>query len=151
MVLFEAWVNCGGNWATSQLFLQSKSTNREKAKGVRKWLTEAELVQRFGQDNAEALIMRKLQDPVHLEREVRRHPDLPDSVEMMQFLVLDMEQVSTEREDVIEMLYRLAEKKDSESSGSTHSSEEKPKKKEGNQEAKEQEGGCSTLYSQVCC
>ena len=102
-------------------------------------MLKSEIVAKFGAQNAEAIIMRKLQDPLLLKTEVRRHPELPDAQDMMQFLILDMEQVSTEREDVMEMLYKLAEGKDSEhgsSSSEDSSASQKKKKKAKNKKTK---------------
>ena len=50
-MLFEAWLNCSGNWRDSQLYITCKYQSKTERKRVRKW---------FGQ----AIIDRRLADPV---------------------------------------------------------------------------------------
>ena len=104
---------------------------------MRKWFTKAELYAKFGAENGQAIIDRKLADPVLASKEVRRHPELPDSEELQQYLVLDLDQES-EEEDILSQMYTVADKgSDSDSSDSSgNSSEKKPKKKQKNKKDK---------------
>ncbi|CAE7597865.1 unnamed protein product, partial [Symbiodinium sp. CCMP2456] len=108
-VLFEAWLNCGGNWEKSQLYINCKTKNSSKKKGVRRWMFRNEIATKFGAENVEPIILRKLNDEKLCATEVKRHPDLPDSIDLMQFLIFDSEVEIDQEEEVMEMLYKLAE------------------------------------------
>ena len=135
-MLFEAWLGCGGEWSKSSLFINCKSTSSSVRKGVRRWMTKSELTSRHGEDNAEAIILRKLQDPTLCTSEVKKHPDLPDSLELMQFLCLDSEVQVEKEEEIMSMLYKVAEAPDSSSSDSSSDSGKKKTKKGSNKEKK---------------
>ena len=117
-------------------------------------MLRSEIEAKFGVENAEAIILRKLNDEKLRESEVKKHPDLPDSIEMMQFLIFDSE-VEIDQEEVMEMLYKLAEADDSGSSMSSDSSshgkkQKKDKKQKDKKPAKKdkKEGrSCSSMYS----
>ncbi|CAE7419422.1 unnamed protein product, partial [Symbiodinium pilosum] len=128
-VLFEAWLGCGGEWSKSSLYINCKSTSSSVRKGVRRWMTKSELTSRHGEDNAEAIILRKLQDPTLCTSEVKKHPDLPDSLELMQFLCLDSEVQVEKEEEIMSMLYKVAEAPDSSSSDSSSAKKVKKSKK----------------------
>ena len=150
-VMFEAWLNCGGNWKQSQLYINCKTKNTSKRKGVRKWMLRKDIEAKFGEENAEAIVLRKLGDEKLRETEVKKHPDLPDSVDMMQFLIFDSEEEIEQEEEVMEMLYKLAEGPDSQSSMSydDDSSSKKKKKKdkrEGKSDAKSPATQLSSLH-----
>ena len=55
-----------------------KDTHSKKRQGKRVWLTYKELVSKFG-ESAEDIIERKLGDADLKAKEVRAHPDAPDS------------------------------------------------------------------------
>ena len=81
-VLYDAWAACSeGDWNQSRFYLKIKERHSTKKRGVRRWLTFAELCTRFGQELAEQVKNRKLYDQELLKKEVRRHPELPDSEE----------------------------------------------------------------------
>ncbi|CAE7621468.1 unnamed protein product [Symbiodinium sp. CCMP2592] len=111
-VMFEAWLNCGGNWKQSQLYINCKTKNISKRKGVRKWMLRTDIEAKFGVENAEAIIVRKLNDEKLRDTEVKKHPDLPESLDMMQFLIFDSEEEIEQEEEVMEMLYKLAEEEE---------------------------------------
>ena len=101
-------------------------------------MTRNQAVAKFGEASADAIILRKMNDPTLMHSEIKRHPDLPDSVELMQFLILDMEQEIEEEEEVMSLLYKLAEAKDDDSSSgsSGDSGEDSPKNKGKNKKKK---------------
>lgn len=92
-------------------------------------MLRSEIEAKFGVENAEAIILRKLNDEKLRGSEVKKHPDLPDSIEMMQFLIFDSEVEIDQEEEVMEMLYKLAEADDSGSSMSSDSSSHGKKQK----------------------
>lgn len=77
-VLYDAWAACGeGNWKTSKFLLKIRERHSTKCRGVRRWLSMAELVVRFGEDLARQLANRKLLDEELKEKETRFHPEFP--------------------------------------------------------------------------
>ena len=50
-----------------------------RIRGRRRWLTAAEMDQRFGPDLGAQIRNRKLLDPELKAKEVRAHPELPDN------------------------------------------------------------------------
>ncbi|CAE7595927.1 unnamed protein product [Symbiodinium sp. CCMP2456] len=85
---------------------------------------------KFGVENADAIVLRKLNDDRLRDTEVKKHPDLPDAMDMMQFLIFDSEVEIDQEEEVMEMLYKLAEGDDSGNSMSSDSTSEKKQKKD---------------------
>ena len=77
-VLFEAWAECGGDWTKSKLYLSIKDSHSTKRQGKRVWLTRKQLIEKFG-DAAADIIERKVGDPELKAKEVRQHPELPES------------------------------------------------------------------------
>ena len=100
--------------------------------GVREWMTKRELIQKFGQEGAEAIISRKESDPELKSNEVRGHPDAP---ELSQYLTLNMDKVTETEETTIARLFKATEEdsssssSSSKSSASSSSSDKKKKKK----------------------
>ena len=55
--------------------LRSKKANRKK--GLRRWYTKAELVERYGESVAADIIEAKELDDLKRETEIRPHPECP--------------------------------------------------------------------------
>ena len=55
--------------------LRSKSSNRKK--GLRRWYTKAELIERYGESVALAIIEAKETDDEKRVSEIRNHPECP--------------------------------------------------------------------------
>ncbi|CAE7278142.1 unnamed protein product, partial [Symbiodinium microadriaticum] len=125
-VLFEAWEKCQGDWKTSSIYLNLKSISRTRRTGVRVWMTRAEVIAKFGETSADAIILRKQGDEKLRKSEIRRHPELPESDELVQFLILDTSKFVEEEEEIMEQLYQAA---DNDSSSSSSGSSEALKKK----------------------
>lgn len=77
-MLFEAWAECAGNWTKSKLYMSIKDSHSMKRQGKRVWLTHKQLTEKFG-DAANDIIERKVGDPDLKAKEVRPHPELPES------------------------------------------------------------------------
>ena len=155
-ILYESWASCEGEWTKSTFYQNVKLRHVSKVRGRRRWLTAKEMDERFGPELAEQIRNRKLLDPELKEKEVRRHPELPDSQagsqssgsfsnlslhlaplvlstyvgmqEMMQFLTLVEEDQETEVEESIDRLFNCIDESSSESSSSTSKSKKKKKK-----------------------
>ncbi len=77
-VLHDAWASCGeGNWTESKFLLRIRERHTCKRRGVRRWLTKAEIDERFGADLGEQIRNRKLYDEELKKKEVRENPNLP--------------------------------------------------------------------------
>ena len=76
--LFDAWVTSEESWTKSRLLQSLRSKDSKLKKGLRRWCTMKEMVERWGQTIAEDIVAHKLADKNLREREVRRHPDCPD-------------------------------------------------------------------------
>ena len=59
--------------------MRIRERHSSRRRGVRKWLTAAEMDERFGPELEYQMRMRKLLDKDLSRTEVRRHPDLPES------------------------------------------------------------------------
>ena len=75
--LFENWLVSQESWVRSKLVCKLRSRTAQKKKGLRKWMFKAEMITRFGEDVALAMIEAKENDPERAEREIREHPDCP--------------------------------------------------------------------------
>ena len=79
-MLYDAWAACGeGNWSKSSFLMKIRERHSTKRRGVRRWLLYSELVTRFGEDLTVQLTNRKLLDKELSEKEVRFHPEFPNS------------------------------------------------------------------------
>ncbi|CAE7479305.1 unnamed protein product [Symbiodinium sp. CCMP2592] len=73
--LFEAWLTSSENWKSSKLLISLKQKNSTKNRGTRKWMTYAEMCERFGESVATDIRDAKLDDPQLKKKEVRDHPE----------------------------------------------------------------------------
>ena len=126
-------MDCSGCWKKSKIYLSCKDTSSHRRMGVRVWMTRAQIVQKHGEEAADAIILRKQQDPELSKTDIRPHPDLPDSPELTQYRILDTSQEVETTEDVMQLLYEAVDGSGSSSanSGSGGSSSAKNKKDKG--------------------
>ena len=162
-VLYESWNEAGGDWTKSKIYLQCTSTEKTQKMGVREWMTRRELVQRFGEAGADAIILRKEESEELQKLEVRDHPEAPGCQEMRQYLTLNMDKVVDSNETVISRLYKAAEENSSSSSGSSSSSDssssndkkkkskKKKSKKASGSKRKGKKAGITVSRSDTCC
>ena len=67
----------GGNWKNGLIWREVIKRHRGVSRGVKKWLTRAQLINHFGDKAiADAVIARK-QQVADLQSEIREHPNLP--------------------------------------------------------------------------
>lgn len=79
-VLYDAWASCQeGQWSSSKFLINVRMRHTSSVRGVRRWLTAAEMDARFGPELAHQIRQRKLLDSELCIKEVRRHPELPDN------------------------------------------------------------------------
>ena len=108
-MLYENWIEAGENWKNAKIYLQVSSTESNKRLGQREWLTRKELEEKYGEDGANAIIRRKLDDPALVESEVRDHPEAPECQALQQFKVLNMDKEIDTNETAIRRLYDAAD------------------------------------------
>ena len=76
-VLLEQWTACQGAWTQSQFYIKMKSKSKHRTFGCRKWLTQAELLGKYGDAAVvNAIIEAKMADPDVMASHVRSHPDM---------------------------------------------------------------------------
>ena len=80
--LFESWVTSEENWRKSSVFINVANKESRTRRGVKRWLTIAELTQKFGEATATAI---KEYKEANQPEEVRDNPDCP-GVEAMHSL-----------------------------------------------------------------
>ncbi|CAJ1431308.1 unnamed protein product [Effrenium voratum] len=104
--LFEEWVNVGGDWSSSSLVLRFSTTQRETRRGGRRWLTRAQLCEKYGSaELAEEVIARKLGDDVLRKSQCKAHPEFPNNPSMQLYLVHDEEYETSEQDTQISALF----------------------------------------------
>ena len=76
--LFEDFMSSKGQWRNSIIIKTVKNKRRNGKRGVRKWLTETQLMQIFtNRQVVLAIINRKKADPELAATEIREHPECP--------------------------------------------------------------------------
>ena len=75
--LFESWCNAEENWKNSCVYTNITSSSGSIRRGVKKWLTRKELVEKLGAEVAEYVIAHKMNDEKLRATETRYHPDAP--------------------------------------------------------------------------
>ncbi|OLQ13715.1 hypothetical protein AK812_SmicGene2205 [Symbiodinium microadriaticum] len=76
-------------------------------RGVKKWMTRAEMEKKWDKDITDAIIAYKNSSRSIYEEEVRAHPDAPESEVAMQYWVLDPEATKERREDWMSKLLSM--------------------------------------------
>ena len=75
--IYESWLAAGENWTQISVYLSATSTTGTRRRGVKRWLTYAEIERQYGATVAKAMVDHKLNTPELAENEVRFHPDAP--------------------------------------------------------------------------
>ena len=75
--IYESWLASGEKWTKCSVYLNVTSNMGTRRRGVKKWLTYAEISKQYGERVATAIIEHKLASPELAEEEVRWHPDCP--------------------------------------------------------------------------
>ena len=75
--IYESWLASGEKWTKCSVYLNVTSNLGTRRRGVKKWLTFAEISKQYGERVATAIVEHKLASPELAEEEVRWHPDCP--------------------------------------------------------------------------
>ena len=78
-ILFEQWAECAGNWNKSTLYVQMRESRTNRKRGSRKWLTRAQVIEKWGEKVGNEICDLKLSDPESCRTQVKNHPDHPTS------------------------------------------------------------------------
>ena len=81
--LYESWLAADEKWVESTVYLTITSTTGTRRRGVKRWLTYAEIEKQYGPVVASAIIQNKLNSQDLCESEVRFHPDAPGCEDSM--------------------------------------------------------------------
>lgn len=128
-VLYEQWVQAGGQWETSQLVVQARSTIKGSKTGARRWMLRADIVKKYGCEvTADELIHAKESDPALRRTQVRDHPELPKRADLRLYLCWD-ESFETDTEDVLISKMLEVSRKDSHGRGRSKDRKKKDKRK----------------------
>ncbi|CAE7252172.1 unnamed protein product, partial [Symbiodinium sp. KB8] len=160
--IYESWLASGENWTQSSVYLNITSSTGTRRRGVKRWLTFAEIERQYGPTVAKAIVDHKLTTPDLAETEVRFHPDAPGVEaplsasrfswligewlgslvflllswqEAKQYFVLDNESFEDIKEDWVTRMFKAAEE-DENKNRSSPSRSPKPKKKQSKAKAK---------------
>ena len=78
-MLYEDFVACDGNWKRGCIYKEICNIKTSATRGIRKWLTEKQLLEFFTEEQTRSIILRKTADPDLCLSEIREHPELPGS------------------------------------------------------------------------
>ncbi|CAE7751716.1 unnamed protein product [Symbiodinium sp. CCMP2592] len=134
--LFEHWLQANENWNASKLLVTLKNKSGKKKVGLRKWLTKADLLQKYKDEEVvQAIIDAKVNDKELCKTQVRNHPDCPHREDLKQYLcVVDDSEENYEGEEV-EHTFEMDNDLD-ESSSDQSSDEDGQEEDEEEQESK---------------
>ena len=135
-VLYEDFVNCGGNWSRSVVYQQITSSSKDLKQGVRRWITYAQMMEIFKDKHVvDSIICRKEADPETRSTQIRSHPETD---RLLQYLVLVEDSEVAESEHTIADLFKARDHghgNDATSSSDDDASEDPTPKKAGNPKA----------------
>ena len=146
-VLYEQWVQAGGNWNNSQLVAQAKTTISGSKTGARRWMLRSQIIEKYGSESiADELILSKETDPALKKTQVREHPELPHRQDLKLYLCWD-ESYETDKEDTL--ITQMLEVAQSGGSGGNRRgrSKEKKDRKEKHKKGKDKKRKRSTSSS----
>ncbi|CAE7611107.1 PLCXD2 [Symbiodinium sp. CCMP2592] len=131
--LFESWLTSEECWMKSSLLKRLRSKNSNAKRGLRRWLTKAEMEAKWGTEVAEAMIESKEADEERSLTEIRPHPELPHREDLKQYLCLwDSSEEDVDMEE-LECVFEAGP----EDSSSSDSDDSRPKKKKKDKKKKE--------------
>ncbi|CAK9109543.1 Uncharacterized protein SCF082_LOCUS50913 [Durusdinium trenchii] len=103
-VLYEQWIGATEKWSASQLVVRMRNRKLSKKVGGRRFMTEREIIQRYGEEVAADIIANK--ESKHKEDPeaglVKAHPE---SEKLKLYLCWDQEYEQEEEDNLIEMMY----------------------------------------------
>ena len=75
-MLLEQWTSCGGLWRQSDFFFKIKNKSKQRTYGARRWLTRAELHQKYGDSDVVSQIIAAKSEADVAATQIRPHPDM---------------------------------------------------------------------------
>ena len=84
-VLFDAWVQCDGDWSKSEFYMKIVHRHTQKAKGTRRWLFRGQMDELWGPVVAQKMRDFKETDEKMSKTDVRDHPQMPPGEEAGSF------------------------------------------------------------------
>ena len=77
-MLREAYLQCGGDWKKSEFSLNLAKTDTSRKHGIRRLFTRKQLVEKYGEKEADEIIRTEREDP-NLAHQIQKNPDAPDN------------------------------------------------------------------------
>ena len=111
-VLYEQWTACNGTWKSSSFLVSLRESRSHKKRGCRRWLTYAQICEKYNERIAEELCLAKLNDELSRVQDIKPHPDLPHCPEMTLFRVWDSEGETDESDTIVESLFNMMDSDD---------------------------------------
>lgn len=111
--LFGQWLEAGGDWQKSKVFIESTNKEGTVDTDTRGWVTLAELEHKMGHVGAESMVNYLEQNRPD---QCRDHPDAPGVKECRQYKVLVKDEEEKKKEDFISKRFSLQEDDSSDSS-----------------------------------
>ena len=75
-VLFDAWVQCDGDWSKSEFYMKIRHRHTTKAKGTRRWLFAGQMDELYGAVVAQKMRDFKETDEKMSKTDLRYHPQV---------------------------------------------------------------------------
>ena len=75
--MFESWLTSSECWKSSKLLITLRSKSSTAKRGLRRWMTLAEMIERFGREVALEIKAHKESDERLSKNEIRKHPECP--------------------------------------------------------------------------
>lgn len=113
-ILFEEWMKSNESWSKSDFIIRMRMSKKQTMKGSRRWMTEAEIVQKYAltlpeedsKEVAKEIIQSKVSCPHISKMQVRSHPELPHRKDLTQYLVWDASYETDETDCVVSSLFQ---------------------------------------------
>ena len=78
-ILHEAYLECDGNWQTSEFVMELKKSSSKRTRGRRAYFTRKQLIEKYNEEQANDIIKRKMEDPELRRTQVLDNPDNPEN------------------------------------------------------------------------
>ena len=130
--MFEAWLAANEDWKKSSLLVTLRRKGASARRGLRKWVLYSEMIEKWGETIAQAMVEAKQADEHKRQHEIRPFPDAPH---LQQYLCLFEASEEDLDEEAFEMVFS-GSPEDSADSSSSDDDEKKKKKKKKVKKAK---------------
>ncbi|CAE7282081.1 PLCXD2, partial [Symbiodinium microadriaticum] len=100
--MFEAWLAANEDWKKSSLLVTLRRKGASARRGLRKWVLYSEMIEKWGETIAQAMVEAKQADEHKRKHEIRPFPDAPH---LQQYLCLFEASEEDLDEEAFEMVF----------------------------------------------